>query len=1434
MGKTKIVILGLLILPILFLLHPDIEAYGSKITHPHLTYRIAEVYNQIYSPKLTVEQIRSLMAGSTDEDIAPRWVNHFFDPTTGEGWLGKKLGGMPGGIETLVTGAAYRVFGQDPVSTLDWVNNQDLQNTNYSYFKGDRTFNSAVLYSLEGNEGQSYYTLGFILHDLEDMSVPAHTRQDTHLDIQQIPEAFVNTLVAIDPNINREEFNMGLDQGDPYEKWADETGFVTDVVVKQIIKNYRKVCYSLSDCITYLANFSNSNFFSQDSVLDWEYGTPKVAKYVPSANIVYAYSAENRLLFVAEKEGDELVYIRLNHQSYFNELAPEAIMAGVEVVKYFHDQVEKVKTGELVLERPSEISFFEEIVYSSLYEKGVRAWDFAKGVWSFIAESASALGGSLVNSMSSGNAYETYQTPVYRGMTFSEAVEYFDMMQEREDLYFNRFVQPVVKKDVPKPEVEVEEEVELIDEGIIEPVFEEELFEPEPVVVPAAYYGGGGTAYPKLLITEVLIGGNDPKDEFVEVYNPSTEIVNLNGWYLQKRTKTSQSYSTFASKNVFEEKVIPPGGYFLIARSEGTYSALADVVIDSSLAEDNTLALKNPSGGISDKVGWGDVQDYEGIPADNPVDSLARMVIDGEYADTDVNLNDFENQNPSPRMINIHTDEPEPPDDPEEPDVPETDELAPSILFTVIPQRVLSFPVTFTIIDGIQGEVSPSGLAAFQFRYTTDEDWQEDPYVEIQGAPNEYSASIDFTAQDQTTYYLQARAKDLEGNESLWLPEDSYELRVREEQNIVINEVQQAGQSVDDEFIELYNPNQFDIDLSGYSLKKKTSSGTESNLVSASKFSGTIPASGYFLIVPLPNEDLTPNYTGEALPDLFYSFHSFYFAKDNTILLYDNYNTLLDKVGFGTAQDSETAPTVNPETGQSIERKINGKDTDNNLEDFRISAVPTPKGNATVVSIRDATEYLVCGVESVHGTWYYNLDIQWASLSSVDHYEVQYNWNGSDWKDWLNTQDTGAAYWAPFSLMYDSLYIFRARAQDTDGNMGDWQELTVDLSTSVVINEIAMVGTDASEDDIWIELYNRRDEDVDITGWKIYSGREIETLSGIVPARGYFLLEASEETTDAPSDQILSQELSSTYRLFLTNENERVMDGIFSFSESAYMLEGRIHSFERISPYSFGLDYENWKLNNGQAPSNYDRDSNQVYATPKAKNSNYLIYVPIGRDFVEDFYLPRMIDGETETFYYFHGYVEIFEGVTLTIEPGTIIKFGAMNDANHGLVVRGTLKAKGTADQPIIFTPFGDDYWGGIAIESRGRDTEIDNVIIQKAGFGVYDGTSMAAIRVYHNPSVVISNTIVENGVVGVYLTGSDSIITGCVINGNKKFGQTNGIGLSLKGSSPIITNTQIFDNYYGMYLKDIFINGVEIKSHPQMDGVSIFGNEKADIYPTP
>jgi len=180
--------------------------------------------------------------------------------------------------------------------------------------------------------------------------------------------------------------------------------------------------------------------------------------------------------------------------------------------------------------------------------------------------------------------------------------------------------------------------------------------------------------------------------------------------------------------------------------------------------------------------------------------------------------------------------------------------------------------------------------------------------------------------------------------------------------HVVISEIQISGDGdnpSDDEFVELYNPNDSAVVMENWRLTRKNSSGTQANLVS--DLDGTIPPHGFFLIV---NGD---GYNGGATGDMSYSAPSNEMTNNYTAILYSDAGvTIVDKVGFGTAFDPETTATTNPSTGESIERKAcsdstsesmnngestsgNAEDTDNNANDFVSRTTPDPQNSSSTV-----------------------------------------------------------------------------------------------------------------------------------------------------------------------------------------------------------------------------------------------------------------------------------------------------------------------------------------------------------------------------------------------------------------------------------------------------------------------------------------------------
>lgn len=100
---------------------------------------------------------------------------------------------------------------------------------------------------------------------------------------------------------------------------------------------------------------------------------------------------------------------------------------------------------------------------------------------------------------------------------------------------------------------------------------------------------------------------------------------------------------------------------------------------------------------------------------------------------------------------------------------------------------------------------------------------------------------------------------------------------------ILVSEIMAGADSgANDEFVELYNAGGNAVDLTGWSLKKKTSSGSEGSLVSIKLFSGKIIQPGRYLL--LGNAS---GYAGSAALDIAWTSSNTLAYKKNAVALYD-------------------------------------------------------------------------------------------------------------------------------------------------------------------------------------------------------------------------------------------------------------------------------------------------------------------------------------------------------------------------------------------------------------------------------------------------------------------------------------------------------------------------------------------------------------------
>jgi len=177
-----------------------------------------------------------------------------------------------------------------------------------------------------------------------------------------------------------------------------------------------------------------------------------------------------------------------------------------------------------------------------------------------------------------------------------------------------------------------------------------------------------------------------------------------------------------------------------------------------------------------------------------------------------------------------------------------------------------------------------------------------------------------------------------------------------------------------------------------------------------------------------------------------------------------------------------------------------------------------------------------------------------------------------------------------------------------------------DFPGDVVINEVGWMGTGAAHPaDEWIELYNLTGEDIDLSGWTLAAvdGTPNITLSGMISARGYFLLERShddESVSDIPADQTFTGGLGNdpeAESLELEDAAGRLVDtanadggawpgGTAGGGTPAYA------TMERVNPWAPDTD-ANWATNDGLTRNGLDADGEPINGTPRAQNSVYAV-----------------------------------------------------------------------------------------------------------------------------------------------------------------------------------------------------------------------------------
>ncbi|MEK7558459.1 MAG: hypothetical protein AAB507_01375, partial [Patescibacteria group bacterium] len=320
---------GLLFLPLFTF------AYKPDTTHKGLTRDILKFYEHYYSNKFTEDEKVSIEKGAVDEDSGIRALNHFYDPVYNKGialtskdWAGDTQA-------QAVTSGSYLA---------------QLGNATQGYFSSntDYSWDRAIYEYAYGDKKRGLESLGHILHLIEDATVPDHTRDDPHPDF-----------------IYKDTFG----QESPYENFTRQFDVSNISVSKNLInEGLKPILYSsLGEYFDNVANYSNNNFFSKDTIFENKYNQPqilfeKAQKLSDGLTHNFGFNKLGARLVEIESHPDlntrtiKFTYLIKDNDyliltDYWNLLSRHAVQNGAGVIKLFFDEVEKEKLTRVLYEK---------------------------------------------------------------------------------------------------------------------------------------------------------------------------------------------------------------------------------------------------------------------------------------------------------------------------------------------------------------------------------------------------------------------------------------------------------------------------------------------------------------------------------------------------------------------------------------------------------------------------------------------------------------------------------------------------------------------------------------------------------------------------------------------------------------------------------------------------------------------------------------------------------------------------------------------------------------------------------------------------------------------------------------------------------------------------------------------------------------------------
>lgn len=1317
----------------LFVFSGDVSAYNDSTTHPALTREIAEFYNSYFNGSISPQEISLMMTGATNEDAPPRYVNHFYDPIYDEGWKGELLKiGQGKGIyaslkyigEKEESGQYYapasvisytkKLMGFDQIlPSYQWINNRNEQ-AKYDRYWGDQSWGRAVNAYATGDKESAFIALGHILHALEDATVPEHTRNDTHAN--------------------------EIGDGSPYENWAHEYTKTRnnnlDTAENLTQENKQPPIYqTVKDYFYNTAKYTNTNFFSKDTILIEKYSNPlwysekiisgnntgKFFKYGLATNgsvLIKIEGSDHQWLFKDSTKQKARYSIEddLILSSYFHHLSRQAVLNGAGLLNLFFAQAEelkaKVQRGEIALEkekaRPNKkiFSLYGETnqLIKNITNVIANLNNLDRSLFSASLEKRS--GAELTRNELAPNAAETSKSGGLNASNQNYAASLIGQnnigeITPGQEIYLEVQFQNTGNTTWNKNDVSLN----LLGDFPVELERTNWLTDIRPTLLGQDLVATGETGVFRFNIkTNKDI---EARKELIIAFMP-----------------VRQDKDGF--KRIDGEAV---GWRLAFAQLEPEPE---EIPTEPKIAIDD---LPSPQEKTSEeKASSGETKESDKI-TDNDEETNAKI------AETNKDSQEEEtsaNPNPPTRdwaagQISIYVPPPLPPPPPDTtpPDPPNIAIIDCSFFASSLSVNWNSTDDDFLNFD-VDYKAGSTGI-----------------WTSWEGATTLISKT--FSSPDNfTTYYFRARARDAAGNAGDYA-QTSCEINSRP---VVVSEVawMGTGAASDDEWMELHNPTSQSVNLAGWTLR--ADGGTP-----GINLSGTIQAGGYFLLERTANTTIS-----DVSADMIYTG-----ALNNSgpinLRLKDAAAREIDFIDYWYAGDNALY-TSDKTTRKTMER-VNAQVAGDNAYNWR-----TNRG--AIVNGQDADGNNILGTPRAQ--------------NSV--HNIYYAVKGNDPSDSSYTNIIGNVTWAALSVPYfvpTYLTVASGATLTIDGAA----TIKFNLNTRLTINGTLIINGSSGKEVIFTSVkdgfdnhdsYNDGLASPPAKGdWQyIYfnpsSQNSVINYALIRYGGGtspYGAMEA-EETGVSVNNSTFT--LNNHHGLGLKNSNSTISNSVFSnhfWTNPNGSQYGRGLYIEGGSPTiqnsSFTGNYYGLVAYSGAAPilSGNTFTSNIIPAyfytsypqtsgtTMTGNNYNGL---RLGGTFSSNFTL------SPDNVPYLFSDVVIANGATLALNPGVIVKVWTGQRVN----IQGALMVNGASTNPVVFTSLYDDAVGGdtdnglagSAIKGQWEYLNFTGSAVSSLTYTTvrYGGGGGRAVNVGGSPVTFANVTIEKNAGSGIYLDNADNV----------------------------------------------------------------------------